>query len=165
MYELKQKGFTLVEIVIVIAIIGILAAVTVVALKPQEIFANGRNSKRTNDVSSMNSAIGQWLAREGLETTTPYEDLLGVTPLTATEEIDTSDGVGDTEGLAGSALAVLVTEGYMQSIPTEPSGDPYRVGVDDAASPAHVLVCTNDIETTSTYPDASYPSGVFCQSN
>jgi prepilin-type N-terminal cleavage/methylation domain-containing protein len=161
----KEKGFTLVEIVIVIAIIGILAAVTVVALKPQEIFANGRNSRRTNDVASLNSAIGQWLAREGLESTTPYETLLGVTPLAIAHVIDPSDGVADTEGVDAATLTTITAAGYVQNIPTDPLGETYRIGIDDAVNPTHVLVCTNDIEATSTYPVGTYPGGVFCQSN
>lgn len=160
----KQKGFTLVEIVIVIAIIGILAAVTVVALKPQEIFANGRNSRRTNDIAALNSAIGQWLAREGLNETDPYT-AIGLTP--ATDVIDPSDGVAADEGAAASAISTaLVGSGYVQAIPTDPDGSTaYRVGVDDGTSPSHILVCTNAIEHTSTYPAGTYPNNVFCQSN
>jgi prepilin-type N-terminal cleavage/methylation domain-containing protein len=161
----KQRGFTLVEIVIVIAIIGILAAVTVVALKPQEIFANGRNSRRTSDVAAINSAIGQWLAREGagLAEADAY-DAIGLTPLVA---ITPGDGVAQTEGEAASVLSVLVTTGYLQSIPLDPDGSTtYRVGVNDVLNPQHVLVCTGVIEDTSTYPwDPTYPNGVFCQSN
>ncbi len=160
----KQKGFTLVEIVIVIAIIGILAAVTVVALKPQEIFANGRNSRRTNDIAALNTAIGQWLAREGIDETDPYT-AIGLTP--ATDVIDPSDGVGADEGAAASALSTaLVGTGYVQSIPTDPDGSTvYRVGVDDGTDPSHILICTNNIETTSTYPAETYPNNAFCQSN
>lgn len=160
----KNTGFTLVEVVIVIAIIGILAAVTVVALKPQEIFANGRNTKKVNDISALNSAIGQWLAREGLHQSDPYTTI-GLTP--ATDIIDPTDGVAADEGVAASSLSTaLVGSGYVQAIPTDPDGSTqYRVGVDDGTSPAHILVCTNNIEHTSTYTAATYPNNVFCQSN
>ena len=163
----KKKGFTLVEIVIVIAIIGILAAVTVVALKPQEIFANGRNSRRTNDVSAINSAMGQWLAREGQSgtvATDPY-GTLGLTAVGVTA-LDPSDGSITGEGVDATAITQLTSSGYMQSVPIDPDGTTqYRVGVDDVANPTHVLVCTDQIEHTSTYPAATYPNSIFCQSN
>jgi len=160
----KDKGFSLVEIVIVIAIIGILAAVTVVALKPQEIFANGRNSRRTNDVSSLNSAIGQWLAREGIQETDPYS-VLGLTASGVTS-LTPGDGAITGEGVAANTVTQLTGSGYLQSIPVDPDGSTqYRIGVDDVTDPSHVLVCTDQIEETSTYPAATYPSGIFCQSN
>ena len=160
----KQSGFTLVEIVIVIAIIGVLAAVTVVALKPQEIFANGRNSRRVSDVGSMNSSIGQWLAREGLSETDPYTTLglIGGT----IQAINTADGISTADGVAASTVSQLTSAGYLQAIPSDPDGSTeYRIGVDDVANPTHIIVCTGGIEHTSTYPAGTYPNNVFCQSN
>lgn len=164
MMKNKDAGFSLVEIVIVIAIIGILAAVTVVALKPQEIFANGRNSRRTNDVAAINSGIGQWLAREGLQNTDPYGSLgLTATGVTA---LAPGDGSITGEGVAAGSITQLTSSGYLQSVPLDPDGtSTYRVGVDDVADPSHVLVCTDQIEETSTYPATTYPNGIFCQSN
>lgn len=165
----KTKGFTLVEIVIVIAIIGVLAAVTIVALKPQEIFANGRNSRRVQDVSAINTAIGQWLAREGLSETDPY-DALGLQTATPGTyyEIDTSDATGGVDA-NGTSLSEVVSAGYLQSVPVDPDGSsPYQMGTDDDANPSHILVCTDGVENTSTYPTGTgeqYAGGVHCLSN
>jgi len=52
-----QKGFTLVELLIVIAIIVILAGVVLVAVNPVRRFAEARNSTRFSDVTSILNAI------------------------------------------------------------------------------------------------------------
>ncbi len=162
--HIKESAFSLVEIVIVIAIMGVLATVVVVSLKPQEIFANGRNSKRLEDIGAINTAIGQWWAREGVQETDPYTILglmgSGITALTP------SDGTIDGEGIPATTISRLVTDEYLRNIPTDPIGSlDYRVGVDDVTNPLHIIVCTNQIEVTSGYPAAQYPNGLFCLSN
>ncbi|MBN2015940.1 prepilin-type N-terminal cleavage/methylation domain-containing protein [Candidatus Dojkabacteria bacterium] len=157
------EGFTLVEIVIVVAIIGIIAAVTVVALKPQELFANGRNARRITDIAALNTAMGQWLAREGLQMTDPYSTLGLTAP--GVSALTPGDGSITGEGVNASAVTQLTSAGYMQSIPLDPNGVQYRIGVDNVATPAYVLICTDQVENTSSYPEGQYPNGMFCQSN
>lgn len=161
----KEEGFSLIEILIVIAIIGILAVVTVVALKPQELFANGRNSRRVADVNALNSAIGQWLNREGLQQTDPFSTL-GLTG-SGINAVDSSNGITTADGVAASAVTTLTSTGYLLSIPSDPisTNVGYRIGVDNVTTPEHILVCSGDIEITSTYPSSQYPNGVFCLSN
>jgi prepilin-type N-terminal cleavage/methylation domain-containing protein len=57
----KIKGFTLVELLIVIAVIAILAAVAFVAIDPATRFKEARNSERWSNVSSILEAIQQYI--------------------------------------------------------------------------------------------------------
>jgi len=58
----EADSFTLIELLIVIAIIGILAAAVVLVLNPQQMIAQGRDSTRLQDIKTLNSAIGEYLA-------------------------------------------------------------------------------------------------------
>lgn len=57
-----KKGFTLIELVIVIGILAILATVVVLVLNPAQILAQARDSQRMSDLSSVKSAIALYLA-------------------------------------------------------------------------------------------------------
>lgn len=58
----KVTGFTLVELLIVIAILAVLATTTVLVLNPAELIKQGRDSARISDLSAINSAIALYLA-------------------------------------------------------------------------------------------------------
>lgn len=59
MKKFNNKGFTLIEILVVIGIIAILAAIVIVAINPARQFAQARNAQRESDVSTILNAIGQ----------------------------------------------------------------------------------------------------------
>lgn len=58
----QQKGFTLIEILVVIGIIAVLAAVVIVALNPARQFAQARNTQRWSNINTLLNAVGQRMA-------------------------------------------------------------------------------------------------------
>jgi prepilin-type N-terminal cleavage/methylation domain-containing protein len=52
-----KKSFTLVELMIVIAILAILSAIVIFALNPARLFDNFRDSRRVVDITAINKAI------------------------------------------------------------------------------------------------------------
>ena len=58
----KKTGFTLIEILVVIGIIGILATVVLVAVNPNRQFKQARDSQRVANVNTILNALGQNIA-------------------------------------------------------------------------------------------------------
>jgi prepilin-type N-terminal cleavage/methylation domain-containing protein len=62
MMKLTKKGFTLVEIVIVIGILAVLFGIALVAINPARQFSLANNTKRQSNVTAILDAIGQYMA-------------------------------------------------------------------------------------------------------
>lgn len=56
----QNTGFTLVELLLVIALLAILAAVTIIAINPAKQLAKSRDTERSADVYSILSSIHQY---------------------------------------------------------------------------------------------------------
>lgn len=75
-FDSTKKGFTLVELLIVIAVLAILATAAVIILNPVELLARGRDAKRVSDLRVLSSAINLYIGdRKGSSSFS-----LGVTP-------------------------------------------------------------------------------------
>lgn len=106
----KQAGFTLLEVLLVVAIIAILAGIVIIAINPSKQLGDTRNTERQADVTTILNAEYQYLldnngsVQSGL-TTTPTE-------ICAT-------GAASCTGLID--LSTLTTsEKYLVSLPKDP---------------------------------------------
>lgn len=109
----KKKGFTLIEVLVVIGIIAILATIVIVAINPARQFAQARDTQRISNINSILNAVGQRIA-----------DNKGVfngggcpTIPTATSTIYNGSG-GD---LSTTVDLSCLTPTYMQTIPLDPT--------------------------------------------
>lgn len=103
--QTKQKGFTIVELLIVIVVIAILAAISTVAYSG--IQSRARDASRLADIQAINKAIMSYYAVHG---TYPNETA--------------SPGIGATEtsqDTAGTFLEHLKNAGFLPQVPLDPT--------------------------------------------
>ena len=58
----EKKGFTLVELMIVIAVLAILASIVLFALNPAEVFKKTRDAQRMSDMRTISGAITYYIS-------------------------------------------------------------------------------------------------------
>ena len=58
---MQKKGFTLVELLVVLALIAVLAAVLIVVIRPGQIMSRGRDAQRQGDLRNLASAVDAYL--------------------------------------------------------------------------------------------------------
>ena len=106
----KQKGFTLLEILLVVAAIAILAGIVIIAINPSKQLGDTRNVQRRADVTTILNGVYQYaIDNNGVLPTT-------ITP-TSTEICATAIAI------CGSLIdlsVVTANEKYILSIPIEP---------------------------------------------
>lgn len=106
----NQKGFTLIEILLVVAAIAILAGIVIVAINPAKQLGDTSDAKRNADVLTILNAVGQYtIANGGLIPST--------ITATSTEICDTS-ATSTCTGLIDLSVLTL-NQTYIASIPVE----------------------------------------------
>ncbi len=107
-YKIKRKGFTLIEILVVIGIIAILAAVVLVAINPGRQFAQARNSQRISNINAILNAISQNAA----DNKGTFNCAAGALPTTPSPL---------KAGTGGYDIRACIIPNYITEIPIDPS--------------------------------------------
>lgn len=143
-----QKGFTLIELVVVIGVLAVLLAIVLVAINPQRQFQQANDTQRRSDVNALLNAITQNAA-----------DARGVLPdsISATGNICKQGGTVDATDCpaGGYDLCDNLVTNYIADLPIDPTlgeKDPvtglctaatgYNTGYTASAAANRVTVCS-----------------------
>ena len=104
-----NRGFTLIEVLVVMGIIALLSTIVLVAINPARQFAQSRDTQRTSNVTALLNAIGQ----RAVDNRGIFETgcTAGQIPVAATE---IKSGVG------GFDMYACIVPVYMALLPTDP---------------------------------------------
>jgi len=107
-----KKGFTLIEVLIVIGIVAILASIVIIAINPARQFAQARNTQRRNDVLAILNSVHQRMTdNKGI-----FNEGATCDALPSVESIITNT-VAD----GNVNLCACLVETYMAEMPYDPS--------------------------------------------
>ena len=144
----KKGGFTLLEILLVVAAIGILAGIVILAINPGKQLGDTRNAQRKVDVNTVLNAVYQYsIDNNG---TIPSGIASSTCATVTTNEICKTGAASCTNLIDLSVLTA--SERYLVSIPIDPTststnGTTYRIA---KGSNGRVTVCAPNAESGAT---------------
>lgn len=103
----ENRGFTLIEILVVIGIIAILATIVLIAINPARQFKQARDTQRVSNVNAILNGIGQYIADN-------KGDIPSFIPTAPAIEI---------AGNANTGLCLDLVPKYIPAMPFDPSKD------------------------------------------
>ena len=101
----KNKGFTLIEILVVMGVLSILFSIIVIVIDPRKQFGRANNAKRRSDIAAILNSIGAYTA-----------DNKGTLPSGITITVATI-----TDSVGGANICALLVPKYIPSLPPDPS--------------------------------------------
>lgn len=151
------SGFTLIEVLIVIGLIAILAAVTIIAINPAQNFIDARDAERQAEVTQIASAINQWaIATDSIPGTAITQadgSTTAMATCAATLAVATSHNItpaASADALDEVDLETLLVDTYIPSIPTDPSSTAADEGYQICANGNRVTIWAPSAEGGST---------------
>ncbi|MES2225985.1 MAG: type II secretion system protein [Patescibacteria group bacterium] len=154
--HIYERGFTLIEILVVIGMIAVLASVVLIAINPLRQFAQARNSQRISNVNAILNAVGNRLAEhQGI-----FTEASSTCPAIPSSDIDIAKNQYD--------LRRCLVPTYISELPFDPDGGSNtcindacsdgdydtRYTVREDSSSGRITVCAPNAGHESSIPDS-----------
>jgi prepilin-type N-terminal cleavage/methylation domain-containing protein len=148
-----NKGFTLIEVLLVITLIGVLLTIGLVSFNTEARFIEVRNDTRRNHIQSLESAVNQYKLQEGSYPTgldRTYQEICDPAATDCTGFFD---------------LKAFLVPKYLQAIPRDPKdtdntgGSGYEIAVDESSNTVSIRLKESlreggvDIKVNDPLPD------------
>lgn len=134
----NKKGFTLIEVLLVIVIIAILAGIVIIAINPGRQISSANNTQRSSDVKALLDAIHQYSIENR-----------GTLPAGIT---DAALNIGST--VADADICTLLVPTYIAAMPFDPTADGAAYTDCTAYNTGYTALVTADGRVTVAAPSA-----------
>src|SRR3989344_3140036 len=101
----KNRGFTLIEILVVMGVLSVIFSIILFLINPQGQFSRANNAQRRSDIVAILNSIGAYTA-----------DNKGVLPSGITTAVATI-----TDSVNGADICALLVPKFIPALPTDPS--------------------------------------------
>ena len=136
-YKLKQQGFTIVELLIVIVVIGILAALVITTFTG--IQQKARDTERTTDIKALHGQVEAFYAQKGFYPS--LTDMNGSAWRTTNMKGLDAEALKDPKGSAQTLVASPAANSYAYAV-TNAAGTSCEA--DDTTCAKYTLTSTNE---------------------
>lgn len=147
-----NKGFTLLEILLVVAAIGILAGIVIVALNPGKQLGDTRNAERASNVTTILNGVNQYAIDNNGNLPSSLDGDPDVVQMVGTASSGCDSCTATTTDTACADLAADLVPTYVADIPVDPqvgsaSSTGYYINETDAGRVV-VGACETEQDTT-----------------
>ena len=161
---MQKKGFTLVELLIVIGILAILVAAVVVVLNPAQLLAQARDGQRMSDLDAVRSAINLYMTTASSVAFTATTTLTATTtgaPATWTGAVVNASTAVTNAGWVNIDLSSISGGSPLSRLPIDPTNSgSYQYGYrSNAASTTYKLI--SRLESTKYRANMATDGGAF----
>lgn len=131
----KNKGFSLVELLITLSIVVILATIAIGAINPKALIDRGKDAIRKKDLNRIKTAMEEY-----------YSDKGNYPEAALVDQLNDKANCGST-----------IFKPWLSPWPCDPNGEPYKVVVEDIPKPRWFRVYVN----LANKKDTSIPAGWY----